>query len=93
MDCFAALAMTIHSGGQAPPSPAARFITPIERRKRMNLSSDIAAANADIRAAILANDMELARVLVSRKVGWRVLSGDIAVKLRKRNYVEFRLVA
>lgn len=50
--------------------------TPEELRKAIN------SADADIRAAMWANDMDLAQTLVSRKVGWRLLAGDISAKLR-----------
>ncbi|WP_156436081.1 hypothetical protein [Bradyrhizobium pachyrhizi] len=47
------------------------------------LRSAIAAADADIRRALRADDMDLAQVLVSRKVGWRILVGDLPVKLKR----------
>jgi len=57
------------------------------------LQDRIALANADIRqamlpdnpariAAIRAQELDRAQVLVSRKVGWRVCVGDIQVKLK-----------
>ncbi len=56
----------------------------------MNLHNAIAAADSAIRSAILTGNMELARVLISRKFGWRICAGEIAVKLRRRNYVDYR---
>jgi hypothetical protein len=43
----------------------------------------IESANAGIKAALRAGDMDLAWTLVSRKVGLRIVAGDIAVKLKK----------
>ncbi len=49
-----------------------------------DLRSAIDSANVEITAATMANDMELAQTLVSRKVGWRILAGEIPVKLKWR---------
>lgn len=47
------------------------------------LRADIDSADTGIKAALHAYDMDLAWLLVSRKVGWRIVAGDIAVKLKK----------
>ncbi len=52
-------------------------MNPIELRNAVD------SANADIRSALQAGDMDTAQTLVSRKVGWRILLGDITVKLKK----------
>jgi hypothetical protein len=43
----------------------------------------IESANAGIKAALRAGDMDLAWTLVSRKVGLRIVAGELAVKLKK----------
>lgn len=43
----------------------------------------IDSANAGIKEALRAGDMDLAWTLVSRKVGLRIVAGDIAVKLKR----------
>lgn len=47
------------------------------------LRAEINAADGPIKAALRAGDMDLAWLLVSRKVGMRIVAGDIAVKLKK----------
>lgn len=47
-----------------------------------NIRAKISASNANIREAIARGDMDRAQTIVSRKVGWRVLAGDISVKLK-----------
>jgi hypothetical protein len=47
------------------------------------IQSEIAAANAGIRAALHAGDMESAITLISRKVGLRICAGNIKVRLKK----------
>ena len=47
------------------------------------ISSEIDAANAGIRAALFAGDMDRAWLLISRKVGLRICAGDVKVRLRK----------
>lgn len=42
----------------------------------------IAASGICIKQAIARGNMDLAQTLASRNVGWRVLLGDIPVKLR-----------
>lgn len=46
------------------------------------LALEIAGANAGIKAALRAGDMDQANTLISRKVGLRVCAGDITVRLR-----------
>jgi len=47
------------------------------------LRAAIDSADDGIKAALWANDMDLAQTLASRKVGWRICAGDIAVKLKR----------
>lgn len=47
------------------------------------LRAEIDSADIGIKAALRAGDMNLAWTLVSRKVGMRIVVGDIAVKLKK----------
>jgi hypothetical protein len=47
------------------------------------LRLEIALANFTIKKALRDGDMERAQTLVSRKVGWRILLGDIPVKLKR----------
>ena len=47
------------------------------------LRAEINSADGPIKAALRAGDMDLAWTLVSRKVGLRIVAGDIAVKLKK----------
>lgn len=49
----------------------------------MPLLARIAASNAEISAALWMGNMEMARTLISRKVGWMILTGAIVVKLKK----------
>lgn len=48
-----------------------------------NVRAQIKAADAGIKEALRAGDMDLAWTLVSRKVGLRIVAGDIAVKLKR----------
>lgn len=47
------------------------------------LRAEIDSADVGIKAALRIGDMEAAWTLVSRKVGMRIVAGDIAVKLKK----------
>lgn len=47
------------------------------------LRSAIDSADVDITAALWANDTDLAQLLVSRKIGWRILLGTVPVKLKR----------
>lgn len=47
------------------------------------LRAEIDSADGPIKAALRAGDMDMAWTLVSRKVGLRIVAGDIAVKLKK----------
>jgi hypothetical protein len=47
------------------------------------IRKEIDLASAGIKAALRAGDMDLAWTLVSRKVGLRIVAGDIAVKLKR----------
>jgi hypothetical protein len=47
------------------------------------LRAEIADADIGIKAALRAGDMDLAWTLVSRKVGMRIVAGDISVKLKR----------
>lgn len=47
------------------------------------LRSAIDSADDPIKAALRAGDMDLAWLLVSRKIGWRIVAGDLVVKLKK----------
>jgi hypothetical protein len=48
-----------------------------------NIKARIKNANDDIRAALRANNLDLAQTLISRKVGWMVLVQQIKVVLPK----------
>jgi hypothetical protein len=48
-----------------------------------NIKANIKTANDGIRAALQANDLDLAQTLISRKVGWMVLVQQIKVVLPK----------
>lgn len=48
-----------------------------------NLRAAIEAADDGIKEALRAGDMDMAWLLVSRKVGFRIVAGDIAVKLKR----------
>lgn len=47
------------------------------------IRTEIDNADGPIKAALRAGDMDSAWLLVSRKVGLRIVAGDIAVKLKK----------
>jgi hypothetical protein len=47
------------------------------------LRAEIDSADGPIKDALRAGDMEMAWTLVSRKVGLRIVAGDIAVKLKR----------
>lgn len=47
------------------------------------LRLEIGLADATIKRALRDGDMDLAWLLVGRKVGWRIVVGDLAVKLKK----------
>jgi hypothetical protein len=47
------------------------------------IRSEIIKADGPIKAALRAGDMDLAWLLVGRKVGLRIVAGDIVVKLKK----------
>lgn len=47
------------------------------------IREQIDSADAGIKAALRAGDMDMAWTLVSRKVGLRIVAGDLAVKLRR----------
>jgi hypothetical protein len=49
----------------------------------IQLRSAIDSADGPIRAALRDGDMDLAQTLVSRKVGWRILLGEVVVKLKR----------
>ncbi|MFA5951498.1 MAG: hypothetical protein WC807_14560 [Hyphomicrobium sp.] len=51
------------------------------------LRAAIDAANAGIRNALHAGDMDMALILISRKVGLRVCAGDINIRLKKPLFV------
>jgi hypothetical protein len=48
------------------------------------IRAEIDSADAGIKAALRAGDMDMAWTLVSRKVGLRIVAGDITVKLKWR---------
>jgi hypothetical protein len=47
------------------------------------LRAEIDSADVGIKEALRAGDMDTAWTLVSRKVGLRIVAGDIAVKLKR----------
>lgn len=47
------------------------------------IRAEIDSADGPIKAALRAGDMDMAWTLVSRKVGLRIVAGDIAVKLKR----------
>lgn len=47
------------------------------------IRAEIDSADAGIKAALRLGDMDLAWTLVSRKIGMRIVAGDIAVKLKR----------
>jgi hypothetical protein len=49
----------------------------------IQLRSAIDSADGPIRAALRDGDMDMAQTLVSRKVGWRILLGEVPVKLKR----------
>jgi ATP/maltotriose-dependent transcriptional regulator MalT len=47
------------------------------------LRAEIDSADIGIKKALRAGDMDMAWTLVSRKIGLRIVAGDIVVKLKK----------
>jgi hypothetical protein len=50
------------------------------------LRDEIELTSVCISAALWGGDMDLARTLVSRKIGLKIVAGDIVVKLKKPKY-------
>jgi hypothetical protein len=47
------------------------------------LRAEIESADVGIKSALRAGDMDMAWTLVSRKVGLRIVAGEITVKLKR----------